>query len=194
MVESRPASREARSPGRRRRCGIECRLADGLLGAHVRRRAEAHPDHGHPGAVGRRPARAMPKSATSACRPCSRMFSGLMSRWITPWRGRLQRVGHLGGDPDRLVDRQPLLPRQPIPQRFPVHEGHDIEHAAIGLTRVVELEDVRVVQVGRSPDLRQEPLRADHGGEVGLQHLDGDLAMVPDVLRQVRRSPCHLPR
>ena len=31
-------------------------------------------------------ASAMPKSATSACPSCSRMFSGLMSRWTTPWR------------------------------------------------------------------------------------------------------------
>ena len=31
-------------------------------------------------------ASAMPKSATSACPSCSRMFSGLMSRWITPAR------------------------------------------------------------------------------------------------------------
>jgi hypothetical protein len=31
-------------------------------------------------------ASAMPKSATSAAPSCSRMFSGLMSRWMTPWR------------------------------------------------------------------------------------------------------------
>ena len=31
-------------------------------------------------------ASAMPKSATSARPSCSRMFSGLMSRWMTPWR------------------------------------------------------------------------------------------------------------
>ena len=31
-------------------------------------------------------ASAMPKSATTARPSCSRMFSGLMSRWITPWR------------------------------------------------------------------------------------------------------------
>jgi hypothetical protein len=31
-------------------------------------------------------ASAMPKSATSALPSCSRIFSGLMSRWITPWR------------------------------------------------------------------------------------------------------------
>ena len=30
-------------------------------------------------------ARAMPKSATTAVSPISRMFSGLMSRWITLW-------------------------------------------------------------------------------------------------------------
>ena len=58
-----------------------------LLRAHVRRRAGARTV----GSVPRRTAaasiaRAMPKSATMAWPSCSRMFSGLMSRWTTPRR------------------------------------------------------------------------------------------------------------
>ena len=33
----------------------------------------------------------------------------------------------------------------------------------------------------------QEPLGAEHGGELGLQHLDRDLAVVPEVLGEVDR-------
>ena len=35
---------------------------------------------------------AIPKSATSACPAASMMFSGLMSRWITPWRWAYSRA------------------------------------------------------------------------------------------------------
>ena len=67
--------------------GGDLPLAHRLLGAHVVRGAQRHPGLGHPGAAGGwLTASAIPKSATSACPSCSRMFSGLMSRWITPCR------------------------------------------------------------------------------------------------------------
>ena len=56
-----------------------------LLGAHVVRGTERHASFGHAGTGGADGASAMPKSATIALPSCSRMFSGLMSRWITPW-------------------------------------------------------------------------------------------------------------
>ena len=34
----------------------------------------------------------------------------------------------------------------------------------------------------------EEPLAAEHGGELGVQHLDGDLAAVPQVLGEVDRG------
>ena len=42
-----------------------------------------------------------------------------------------------------------------------------------------------MLQVGGGPDLAEEPLGADHGGELGAHELDGDLAVVPEVLREV---------
>ena len=62
-------------------------LAGGLLGRHVGRRAERQAGLGQPVLVGSPSARAMPKSATSVSpSSVSRMFSGLMSRWMTPSR------------------------------------------------------------------------------------------------------------
>ena len=84
----RSASRTARSASEYTslRAG-DLLLRRRLLGTHVVRRAEAQPRLRH---ARRRPAAltasAMPKSATIARPSCSRMFSGLMSRWITPWR------------------------------------------------------------------------------------------------------------
>ena len=62
-------------------------LAHRLLGRHVVRRAERHAGLGHPRCRRRwrRPARC--RSRRPAPEPSwSRMFSGLMSRWITPCR------------------------------------------------------------------------------------------------------------
>ena len=42
-----------------------------------------------------------------------------------------------------------------------------------------------MLQVGDGLDLAQEALGADHGGEIGSQHLDGDLATVPEVVGEI---------
>jgi hypothetical protein len=42
-----------------------------------------------------------------------------------------------------------------------------------------------MVQPGGGFDLAKKPLRAQAGGELGLQNLDRDLAMVFPVLREV---------
>ena len=88
---------------------------------------------------------------------------------------------HLRGDPDRLVDRQLLLVHDPVAQRLAFDERHHIEHGAVGLTRIVKRQDVRVLEAGRRLDFRQESLRADHCRELLAQHFDRDLAMVADV-------------
>ena len=65
---------------------------DVLVGRRLLRAtcSAACPATGRSRSCGRRPRRvtasAMPKSITIARPSCSRMFSGLMSRWITPWR------------------------------------------------------------------------------------------------------------
>ena len=74
---------------------IGARIARGLLGRHVRRRADRRADERDRAACassssGRFPSRdaeiafATPKSVTVADPPESRMLSGLMSRWMMP--------------------------------------------------------------------------------------------------------------
>ena len=46
------------------------------------------------------------------------------------------------------------------------------------LSAIEQRQDVRVLQVGGGLDLAQEPLGADHRGELRPQHLDRDLAVV----------------
>ena len=53
------------------------------------------------------------------------------------------------------------------------------------LARLEQRHDVRVLQLGRDADLAQESLGADRGGDVGIEHLDGDLPLVAAVPREV---------
>ena len=46
---------------------------------------------------------------------------------------------------------------------------------------------MRVLQVGGELDLGQEPLGADDRGELGPQHLERHLAVVPEVVGEVDR-------
>ncbi len=48
-----------------------------------------------------------------------------------------------------------------------------------------------MLELGRDPDLAQEPLGADRGGDLRIEHLDRDLALVAAVARQVdeRHTP-----
>ena len=94
----------------------------------------------------------------------------------------VERVGDLGGDPQRVLDRELLLAIQPVAQRLAVDERHDVEHRAVHLSRVVQGEDVRMLQVGGGADLGEEPRAADDRGELGLEDLHGDLAVVPEVV------------
>ena len=94
-------------------------VARRLLRAHVGRRADHEPGLGQLLVRAPLPAlRAMPKSATSALpSSVSRMFSGLMSRWMTPCAvGVLERLRGLAGDPQRVLDRELPLAPEPVAQ------------------------------------------------------------------------------
>ena len=130
----------------------------------------------------------MPKSASSASPSCSRMFSGLMSRWTIPCRCakssapatcRVIRIV--------FVDRQQLLAREPVAQRLALHERHHIEQRTVRASRIVQRQDVRVLQIGGDLDLLEEALRAEGRRELRLEHLERDLPVVPEVVSQVHR-------
>ncbi len=70
------------------------------------------------------------------------------------------------------------------PERLALDEGHDVVEQAAGLTGVDEAEDMGVLEVGGDPDLGEEALGPDYG-EFGPEDLDRDLALVPEVLREV---------
>jgi len=105
--------------------------------------------------------------------------------------GVAERVRYLAGDRQRLVDRKVRLAHQTTAQRLAFAVGHDVIEKALGLTRVVEWQDMGMVQAGGDCDLAEEPLGAESGRELGLQNLDGDWAMMLPILGEIDR--CHPP-
>ncbi len=80
--------------------------------------------------------------------------------------------------------RQLPLALEPFPQRAAFHVGHDVEEETAGLAGIVDRKDVVVVQAGGELDLAEEPVGTDGGREVGAEDLQGDLAVVAEVLGQ----------
>ena len=102
--------------------------------------------------------------------------------------GVVQRRSDFGGDPDGLRHRELLLAGEPVAERLALDEGHDVEQVAVGLARVEQRQDVRVLEVGRESDLGQEALGPDDGGELRAQDLERHGAAVAKILRQVHRG------
>src|SRR5438445_11347924 len=80
-----------------------------------------------------------------------------------------------------------LVPVEPIPDRLDLDVRHDVVEEAIGLTRVVERQDVGMIEAGGGFDLAQKPFRPERGREIRPQHLDRDPATMLQVLSEVQR-------
>ena len=62
-----------------------------------------------------------------------------------------------------------------------------MEQDAIGLTRVVERQDVRVIEPRCEVNFPDEAFARERFGDLGSQHLDGDVAVVSQVARKKHR-------
>jgi len=132
-----PASRRARNRGRRYHCahrGPVLRPAcSGLMYAGVPTASPVSVSRSTPALA---TAHAMPKSATRAWPLSSRMFSGLNvpmdhSAPVCVAQG----VRHLARDAQRVVEGELFLAVQPVAQRFPFDERHDVIKEGAGCFR-----------------------------------------------------------
>ena len=80
-----------------------------------------------------------------------------------------ERVGDLGGEAQRFLERQPAVAAQPVAQRLAGDERHDVEGQLVvaGDAGVEERQHVRVIEPRGDADLAQEALVGDRAGEVG---------------------------
>ena len=107
-----------------------------------------------------------------------------------------QRVRHLASDLESFVDRELTFPGQALAQRFSLDIGHDIIEQPVGFIRVVQRQDVRVVETGGDLNLLEKPGCPERRGQLGPEHLQGNRALILQILGEedVRHSPVpHFP-
>ena len=114
----------------------------------------------------------MPKSATSAWPSGEQDVVGLDVAVHDAVAVRVvQRLGHLAGEPDGVLDRQLDFALQPVAQGLALDVGHRVPEPACCLARVEHGQDVRVLEPGRGLDLAQEALRAERRASSGWSTL-----------------------
>ena len=100
----------------------------------------------------------------------------------------LERLRRFPRDPDRVVHGQLPLAPEPVAEALALDERHGEPEAAVGIARIEHGEDVGVLQPGGELDLAEEAVGPERRGELGVEHLERDRAVVLDVLRQEHRG------
>ena len=101
--------------------------------------------------------------------------------------GVIERLGHVARDRERRIDGKRSFAIQPLAQRLAAHEGHDIEEMPRRIARIEQRQDVRMAELRRDLDLAKKSLGADGARQLGIEHLDRDLAPMAQVVGQVDR-------
>ena len=70
-------------------------------------------------------------------------------------------------------------------QRLPTNNGHHVVQEPVHLTAVEEGKDVRMQKLRSRLDLAQESLATERRAEIGMQRLDGDVAIVLEIVREI---------
>jgi hypothetical protein len=106
------------------------------------------------------------------------------------------RVVQGAGDGLRYVhgflDRKLTFPLEPFPDGLSFQVRHDVVQKTVGFTRVVQRQDMGVLQVRRRLDLGEEPLGPDDSGQLWLEHLQRDLPLVLQVVGKIYRGHASL--
>jgi len=93
----------------------------------------------------------------------------------------------------RVGNWQLLLALESGAKRFPRDERHCIVEQAVRISRVEQRENVRVLELRRGADLAEETLSTQDRPQIGMEHLHGDIAVVPDIVRQINGRHAALP-
>ena len=99
--------------------------------------------------------------------------------------GVCQRIHDLTKDPHRGTHRQLPFALELGAERFPLDVRHDVVQETVGLTRVVEWQDVWVSELRGDFDFAEEPLRPQSGGQVRTENLDRNPPIVLQVVGEV---------
>ena len=129
----------------------------------------------------------MPKSATIACPSCEQNVLGLDVAMDDAVAMRVvERDRHLDRDLHRVVDRELAFAIEPLAQRFAGDERHHVVQQMIRrLSRIVECQNIRMTDLRGQLDFAAEAFRTECHPEVRKQHLDGYLAIMPEIFREI---------
>src|SRR5215203_3056937 len=78
-----------------------------------------------------------------------------------------------------------VLSVEPLPERLAFDVGHNIVQEALGLTRIVERQDVRMVESRSKLYLSQEPIRTKRRREIRMENLQRNEPLVLSILREI---------
>ena len=96
-----------------------------------------------------------------------------------------QRTRDLVEDLERVVDRQPDLAVESVSQGLAIDARHHVVQQAIRFARVVQRENVGMLQMGGDVDLLEEPFGPERRRQVGAKQLEGHQPPMLEVLGEV---------
>ncbi len=137
-----------------------------LLRAHVGRGAHAHPGLGQVLIAPYRPGDPKIGDQRVAILGQQQVFGFDVAVHDAVVMSILERLGRFTRNPKRVLHPELPLPPQPVPQRLALHEWHGEPELAGGLVRVVDGENVWVLEPGGEPDLALEPVGPQRGGDL----------------------------
>ena len=100
-----------------------------------------------------------------------------------------QHIRHFSKNSNGVGNGQRPLTTKPAAERLAIDERHHVERQAVGGAGIKERQNVRVPKMRGRPDLGDEAVYADDRRQIAVQHFDGDIALVPDVVREI--DGCH---
>jgi hypothetical protein len=101
---------------------------------------------------------------------------------------RAERVGNFARDAYASAYWKLTLALEPRAERLSLDVRHDIVQQSVGVSGIKQREDVRVLKLRSRLDLAEEPFASERGSELGVQNLDGDVAIVFDVVGEIHGS------
>ena len=164
--------------------------AAGLLGAHVGRRADGEAGRGEV-AAGRLERSRDAEIGDPGVPTREENVLGLdVAMHDAVLVGAIERVGGLGRDPDRLVDRKLPLAPEAVAEALALDVRHGVpeeRRARRGRTSgrlpgVEQRQDVRMVESRGGSDLPEEAVGTQSSAQVGVERLEGHGAIVAHVV------------
>src|SRR5687767_1784099 len=97
----------------------------------------------------------------------------------------VERRCYLRRDTNRFLDWQLPLPIEPCAKRFARDVRHDVKEASVSFSRVEQLKEIGMLEVGGDPDFAQETLAAENGRQLRLEDLQRNGAMMPEITGEI---------